>query len=67
MVPKWVRDFWDILYNIAVDVLSVSATAAPVERVFSRASYILSKKDYNWYAYTYTVHIAYAYAICIRF
>ena len=33
------------MYNIAVDALSVPATTAPVERVFSRASYILSKKD----------------------
>ena len=30
---------------------SVPATMAPIERVFSRASYILSKKDYDWYAY----------------
>ena len=41
------------MYNIAVDVLSVPATPALVEWVFSRASYILSKKDYDWYAYTY--------------
>lgn len=36
-----------LLYNIAVDVLSVPATTAPVERVFSRASYILAKKRHN--------------------
>ena len=35
------------MYNIAVDALSVPATTAPVERVFSRASYILSKKRHN--------------------
>ena len=32
------------MYKIAVDALSDPATTAPVERVFSRASYILSKK-----------------------
>ena len=37
------------MYNIAIDVLCVPATPAPVERVFNRASYILSKKDYDWY------------------
>ena len=36
-----------LMYNVAVDVLSVPATTAPVERVFSRASYILSKKRHN--------------------
>ena len=35
------------MYNIAVDALSVPATTAPVERVFSRASYILSKIRQN--------------------
>src|SRR5437868_8529380 len=32
------------MHNIVVDALSVPATTAPVERIFSRASYILSKK-----------------------
>lgn len=36
-----------LLYNIAIDVLSIPATTAPVEWVFSRASYILSKKRHN--------------------
>ena len=36
-----------LMYNVAVDVLSVPATTAPVERMFSRASYILSKKRHN--------------------
>ena len=41
------------MYNIAVDALSDPATTAPVERVFSRASYILSKKDITCRMKTY--------------
>lgn len=35
------------MFNVAVDVLSIPATTAPVERIFSRASFILSKKRHN--------------------
>lgn len=38
---------WPGLFNVAIDVLSVPATSAPVERVFSRASYILAGKRHN--------------------
>lgn len=47
-------DYWKakrqslpILYSIAVDVLSVPATSAPVERVFSKASLVLKKNRHN--------------------
>lgn len=36
-----------LMFDVAVDILAVPATTAPVERVFSRASYILSKKRHN--------------------
>ena len=36
-----------VTYSIAVDVLSVPATSAPSERVFSRASHVLGKNRHN--------------------
>jgi len=36
-----------VMYSIAVDVLSVPATSAPSELVFSRASHVLSKNRHN--------------------
>ena len=47
-------NFWakqlDILlqmYNLAIHVLSIPATSAPVERIFSKAKYILSRQRHN--------------------
>lgn len=41
------KDKYPFMYNVAVDVLAIPATSAPVERVFSRASFILSRKRHN--------------------
>jgi hypothetical protein len=35
------------IYNVAVDVLSIPATSAPSERVFSRASFVLARNRHN--------------------
>uniref|UniRef100_A0A915L4G7 HAT C-terminal dimerisation domain-containing protein n=1 Tax=Romanomermis culicivorax TaxID=13658 RepID=A0A915L4G7_ROMCU len=37
------------MYDIAVDVLTIPATSAPSEHVFSRTSYILDCKCRNLY------------------
>lgn len=35
------------IYDIAVDILSIPATSAPTERVFSRASFVLKRNRHN--------------------
>lgn len=45
----WIRrsEIMPKMHNVAIDVLSIPATSAPSERVFSRASYILDRKRHN--------------------
>ena len=35
------------IFNVAVDVLSIPATSAPCERIFSRAGFVLGRNRHN--------------------
>jgi hypothetical protein len=41
------KDALPIIYSVAVDILAIPATSAPVERVFSKASLVLKKNRHN--------------------